>query len=306
MNGRLNVTDIDTQEVLWSDARQDRRYYKDLEYRDGVAMFQPDLYDASLLEVWKIDDNQPRGVFRKFGELTHECDVEGNDLGPDHLCTVSRNGLGFVWNINGEWPRLVTCMSIKRNDRCGLSQDEDAVMYSMLEKGYHIHDKLTGALLGKIKPRECQRSYVIDAPKLDEATTMTTRYTRAEYNGEIFFPPGKVTKDRMSPLRFQGPEHARSNDWSEDSDSGDSIVGFGEPWDTGFLSGSLMVGYCRGGDDGVGAQLLVYPNWKQGLSTPGHFERNAYLIQLRDEHERYNGGRHLSVHGNRIMLRAQQ
>jgi len=84
LNEVLNVTDIDTQEVLWSDAR----YYRDLQYRDGVAVFQPYPNDGRLLEVWKIDDSQPRGVFRKFGELTHDWTVKGLDLGPDRLCTV--------------------------------------------------------------------------------------------------------------------------------------------------------------------------------------------------------------------------
>jgi len=306
LNERLNVTDIDTQELLWSDAIRCTRYCKKFKYRDGIAVFPPIVNDGSLLEVWKTDNSQARGVFRKFGDLVHDCDVDGIDLGPDHVCTVSRDGWGFVWDVNGELPQLVTRMSIKQSEPWGLSQDEDVVMYSMYEKGYHILDKTTGALLGEINPGKCQRSYAIDAPELDTAATMTAKYTRAEYNGMMFFPPGKATSDRSTPLKLKGP--VWTDDWTESEiESGERTDGYGPQHEctTGILSGSLMVGLCGGEEDGPD-RLIIYPDWKKGFSTPGHFEDNAYIIRLGGAYQRIDCSRQVSVHGNRIMLRAQQ
>jgi len=87
-------------------------------------------------------------------------------------------------------------MRIERKASDVLGQDEGVVVvvYCMRRKEYHIHDKFTGALLYKIEPGECRRSYAIDAPELNEAATAMPKHTRAEYNGEIFFPPGKTTR----------------------------------------------------------------------------------------------------------------
>ena len=158
-HGGLSVTDMDTGNLLWKLSDADVLPYAHLEYQDGTAVFDR---PGNAVEVWKTDlEGQLRGDFRRIAILPHDCQVRGFQLSYDTLCIVSTQGRGFVYDMKTEVPRLKTQMKIEDDAVGHLDQDADGVMYCIGKKGYHVHDKASGTLLGTILPKHCKKFYHI-------------------------------------------------------------------------------------------------------------------------------------------------
>ena len=155
--GGLNVTDLDTGNLLWRLPNDEVRPFAHLEYENGLAVFDR---AGNGLEVWKTGDHDlPRGTFRRTAILPHACTVRGFQLASKTLCVVSTQGQGFVYDMSTSPPQLRTELEIEKDAAGHLYQDSEVVMYCMGTRGYHIHDKQSGVLLGVLDPNRCQQFY---------------------------------------------------------------------------------------------------------------------------------------------------
>lgn len=134
-----------------------------LEYDDGTMVFDG---EDNTLEVWKTGTpGLACGEFERVAVLRPRCAIRGFQLSYDNLCVVTSEEQGYVYDMAPELPTLQTTMEIDRHAVGHLAQDEEVVMFSMGELGYHIHDKRTGLRLGAIHPRHYQDRFHIPHPR---------------------------------------------------------------------------------------------------------------------------------------------
>ncbi|KAA8647987.1 hypothetical protein EYZ11_004218 [Aspergillus tanneri] len=289
--GGLNVTDMDTGRILWSlpstlDHAEDAvRPYAHLEYQDGMAVFDR---EGDAVEVWQADlDGASRGVFRRIAVLNHDCQTRGFQLSYWTLCVVSTQGQGFVYDMTQRPPKLTTHLEIEHNAVGHLDQNEDAVMYSMGSRGYHVYNKTSGAFLGALQPSHCMDKYHILAPVAPPSAA-------AARHGPTLriFPPGAPRKDRLVPIKLAkgplppptDPEHVYH---SEDE------------WGAGMVQGDLFVGFSRAG------RIFVCFDWRKALHDRDSLAAHSSLIECESDGSSFDLGGWLSVRDHRIMVEIQ-
>ena len=261
--GGLNVTDLDTADLLWRLSNDDVRPFAHLEYENGIAVFDR---AGNGLEVWTIgDDEPPRGTFRQTAILPHSCTIRGFQLASKTLCVVSTQGQGFAYDMSANPPRLKTDMQIERDAAGHLYQDSEIVMYCMGQRGYHIHDKQSGALLGVPDPRKCQTFYHIihpDEPRYPFGFPVSSSQSSLSMDT---FPPTNPKIEELSPIELRDGR-------LEDGVAEDRIELDDDEWGAGILSESTMVGISRGG------RMFVLVDWRLALREPKSIKTNSYLV----------------------------
>lgn len=320
-HGGLRVCCMDTGNLLWQLGMQDVRPCAHLEYQEssGTAVFDR---HGNAVEVWKTDWTMPRGEFRRVAILRHECLTRGFQLSYDTLCVVSSEGQGFIYDMEPE-PRKRTDITIAEGAIGHLDQDKSVVMYSLGEKGYHVHDKTSGQRLGVINPSSCKDICHIRDP--DEELDSVSR------TESFSFPPEhpswrrtETIKVRNGPFPFKSAFATRNSAWlrehPEDEPLESDFTSLDEDeWGAGMLDGHTMVGISAGG------RTVVCPNWRKALVERPNNERESAAgdrfldVLYGQEHEEghehmtiieceQNGnpehfhlGGWLSVHNNRVL-----
>ncbi|CEN60866.1 hypothetical protein ASPCAL07538 [Aspergillus calidoustus] len=294
--GGLNVTDLDTGEILWrlpstldSDAEEAVRPYAHLEYQDGMAVFDR---EGDAVEVWQADlDDAPRGEFRRIAVLDHDCQTRGFQLSYSTLCVVSTQGQGFVYDMTQRPPRRTTHLTIE-NDAVGhLDQSHDAVMYSMGPRGYHVYSKSTGELMGVLKPSECAERYHI-SPSPGTFSGETRPMTASRHGSTAPVSLGPAGSDRLMPIQIakgrlplpSDPDHIRNGE---------------DEWGAGMEDNGLFVGVSRAG------RVFVCSNWRKALRDSNSFQAQSAIIECESDGSTFDLGGWLSVRNNRLMFEVE-
>lgn len=136
--GGVNVTCMDSGQLLWRLDADEVRPYAHLEYEDGTAVW--DRW-GNALEVWRTDDSLPRGHYRRIAILPHDYETRGFQLSHKNLCVVSPQGQGYVYDMTQDPPSLTSQIPFESGAVGHLDQSADAVIYSVGEKGYHAYEK---------------------------------------------------------------------------------------------------------------------------------------------------------------------
>jgi len=282
--GGLTVTDLDTGKLLWRLSSDDVRPYAHLEYdmERGIAVF--DRF-GNAVEVWKADDTE-RGVFRLVTVLHHDCETRGYQLSYDTLCVVSTEEQGFVYDMKADPPQMTSRISIAPEAVGHLDQNQDAVMYSMGARGYHVHAKDGGALLGKLQPSECSNFYHIQHPASEVEDMFSLSLSEQKYEQEAW-PPRNPRKDRLVSLELENGPHPRDDAPLTLSD---------DEWGAGMLSGSYMVGVSKAG------RVFMCSDWKGALQSSERFARRTAIVECASDGSTFDLGGWLSIRNNRILF----
>ncbi|KAJ6088707.1 hypothetical protein N7486_009968 [Penicillium sp. IBT 16267x] len=296
--GGLNVTDMDTGCILWRlpsslDRDEDAvRPYAHLEYQDGMAVFDR---EGDAVEVWQADvDGAPRGEFRRIAVLNHDCQTRGFQLSYDTLCVVSNKAQGFVYDMKQRPPRLITHLTIEPDAVGHLDQCEDAVIYSIGARGYHIYDKTSGNYLGALHPSRCADRYHIRAPPASSRSASAALAGTVRHGpSHRIFPSGPPRKDCLTPLKLaKGPLSPPPSDPEH--------VWHGEDeWGAGMLDGDLFVGFSRAG------RVFICSDWRKAIQDESGFAANTSIIECESDGSSFDLGGWLSVHNHRVMFEIQ-
>ena len=278
--GGVKVTCMDTGELLWHIAPGQVRPYAHLEYHERTGTAVWDRYENAL-EVWRVDDNGPRGSLMQVAVLQHDCETRGYQFSHDDvdtLCVVSTEGQAFVYDMTtSEAPQLKTRMEIEQGAIGHLDQNKDMVMFSLGKKGYHIHSKATGEKLGVIQPKFCKRVCHIKHPhgnRHNEAPTLDPLSRHGPT--PTAFPPQYPRNDTLihicveegclpGPLGVVDPIEQVRNSLEDDE------------WGAGMLSGDLMVGISRGG------RVLICTDWRRAMTSNAAFVEPSTIIERKTE-----------------------
>ncbi|KAK8063874.1 hypothetical protein PG996_008526 [Apiospora saccharicola] len=317
--GGLHVTDMDSGELLWQLPRRDVRPFAHLEYdmERGVAAW--DRFGNSI-EVWQaVDDpgdyveGEGRGVFRRVSVLHHECETRGYQLSYDTLCVVSSDGEGFVYDMNPGFegedgkkeklsPKLRTHIDIETGAVGHLDQGKDAVVYSMARKGYHFHDKKTGASLGRLQPAACTNVFHIKQPLYsddeDDAESFvleSVAVLESQARGSNRVIPLPSGGNHFVPLRPEKGRHPNHNDLHVSE-----VPLEQDEWGAGMLAGSFLVGVSRAG------RIFLCSDWPALLADPASAATSncTAIIETVSEgdSDRFDMGGWLSVRNGRVCF----
>lgn len=289
--GGLTVTDMDTGRMLWHlPSIRERDYdavrpFAHLEYQDGTAIWDS---EGECIEVWKTDlDGLARGEFRKVATLQHDCPTRGFQLSYDTLCVVSTAGKGFVYDMNTTPPTLKLQMGI-RDDAVGhLDQNQNVVMYSFGEFGYHLHDKISGRRLGVLEPWRCVDMYHIK----HSTTTITPAREGRHGPTSQMFPPMAPRRDRLEPLKLEKDSLPRGTDERLSAVDEDE-------WGAGMLSGDLMVGVSRHG------RIFICWDWPLAIKASA-VSTCSCIIECDSDGASFDVGGWLSIKDKRILFEVQ-
>ncbi|PYI05667.1 hypothetical protein BO78DRAFT_397973 [Aspergillus sclerotiicarbonarius CBS 121057] len=295
--GGLNVTDMDTGRILWrlpSTLHRDEdavRPYAHLEYQDGMAVFDR---EGDALEVWQADlEGAARGEFRRIAILDHDCQTRGFQLSYWTLCVVSTQGQGFVYDMTQRPPKLTTHLTIEDDAVGHLDQSEDAVIYSMGPRGYHVYNKTSGEFLGALQPFRCTDMYHILPPVATSPSAIAALAAAARHGPtQQLFSLGAPRKDCLVPIELaKGPlppptdfEHVRHGD---------------DEWGAGMLHGDLFVGFSRAG------RVFVCSDWRKALHSEAGLTEHGSLIECESDGSNFDLGGWLSVRNHRLMFEIQ-
>ncbi|CAJ2504141.1 Uu.00g115350.m01.CDS01 [Anthostomella pinea] len=294
--GGLNVTDMDSGDLLWSLPRDEVRRFAHLEYQDGTAVW--DRF-RNTLEVWKTDlPGLARGHFRQVALLPHDVITRGFQLSYNTLCVVSSEGEGFVYDFlpHPEKPRLRKRVEIEDGAVGHLDQDTDAVMYSIGTHDYHIHDKTSGDPLGHIHPHMVKPSaiYHIRHPQpdlADEDEYMSLLPDSTRYLLARMVPELGLSCLPIHPGLF----------FYDDSEALPDITPLErDEWGAGMLNGKTMVGVSRGG------RLVICADWPQALRSEEDFASVTSIVECDPGGDSFDLGGWLHIHdtvgGKRIIF----
>ncbi|PWN23676.1 hypothetical protein BCV69DRAFT_295994 [Microstroma glucosiphilum] len=271
IRGGLFVYDLDsspsTPELLWSRNGEEIGPYAHLEYSKGTLATNPSV--EGTIEIWRRteligaeklralghsindpdsgrstgarDTKQARispGTFTRLGRLPHDNSVRGFHLRYHTLCVVSEMRRAWVWDLSTDDPALVRELEIEEGAQGHLEQDDDVVMFAMTD-GYHIFNKATGQMLGKIRymPDLTARnfSHLNNPPRFNAWPHQ--RETRKKKDTPI------PLDDRHISLELKpGTSSDESHLWAESL--GDMAS---QEWGAGMLCGSIMVGVSKEG-----------------------------------------------------------
>lgn len=296
--GGLNVTDMDTGRIIWRlPSTMDRdeeavRPFAHLEYQDGMAVFDR---EGDAVEVWQADvDDAPRGEFRRIAILNHNCMTRGFQLSHWSLCVVSNQGQGFVYDMTQRPPKLATNVKIERGAVGHLDQSKDVVIYSMGAKGYHAHEKSTGAFLGVLHPSQCTQKYHIRPPAARSTTSATAALAGVARHGPThrLFPPGAPRKDCLVPIKLEKgalpPPSDPNHVWHTEDE-----------WGAGMINGDLFAGFSRAG------RVFVCSDWRKALRDQAGLAANSSLLECESDGSHFDLGGWLSVRNHRVMFEIQ-
>ncbi|KAE8393713.1 hypothetical protein BDV23DRAFT_149122 [Aspergillus alliaceus] len=295
--GGLYVTDMDTGRILWrlpSTIDHDEnavRPYAHLEYQDGMAVFDR---EGDALEVWQAGlEGTERGEFRRIAVLNHDCQTRGFQLSYWTLCVVSNKGQGFVYDMTQRPPKLTTHLRIEPDAVGHLDQSEDAVIYSMGSRGYHVHDKASGEFLGSLQPSHCTDKYHIRPPVVTSPSA-TAALAGAMRLGPThrLYPLGPPRKDTLVPIDIaKGPLQPPSDP---------EHVWHGEDeWGAGMLHGDLFAGFSRAG------RVFVCSDWRKALHSHTTLAAHSSLLECESDGTSFDLGGWLSVRNHRLMFEIQ-
>ncbi|KAL5337430.1 hypothetical protein BJX70DRAFT_389321 [Aspergillus crustosus] len=296
--GGLNVTDIDTGQVIWrlpstinSPAEHAVRPYAHLEYDDGMAVFDR---EGDAVEVWQTDmEGTSRGEFRRIAVLDHDCQTRGFQLSYGTLCVVSTQGQAFVYDMKQRPPTLVTHLTIQHDAVGHLDQSEDAVIYSMGARGYHAYDKRTGDFLGALQPSHCTEISHIRHPVVPPALpSISPLETQPRNMPHQFLSAGPPTKNNIVPVILskgplpppRDPTHVRHGE---------------DEWGAGMESDGLFVGISRAG------RVFVCSDWRKALRDEKSLSECSALIECESDGSTFDLGGWLSIRNRRLMFEVQ-
>ncbi|KAK3055219.1 hypothetical protein LTR09_003772 [Extremus antarcticus] len=288
--GGLNVTDLDSGDLLWRLSNSEVWPFAHLEYQDGKAVWDR---EGNAVEVWQTDiEGLPRGNFRQVAILPHEHQTRGFQVSYNILCVVSTEGICYVYDMAHVPPRLKSKIAIEEDAVGHLDQNEDVVMVSMGKNGYHFYDKITGARVGILDPRMSLQFHHIHHPPPEANSTVSAENAFYSLPSIDVFPPRRPSKDRLTPIRVAGgPLHRAENE---------AYTKLGDDdWGAALFSGSMMAAISRGG------RLLVCLDWRTCLQKPKFFERLSYIIECRSDGSGFDLGGWLSFRNNRVMFEVQ-
>ncbi|KAK8004284.1 M6 metalloprotease [Apiospora arundinis] len=315
--GGLHVTDMDTGELLWQLPRRDVRPFAHLEYDMERGFAAWDRFGNSI-EIWKADDSAGnRGVFRQAAVLHHDCETRGYQLSYDTLCVVSSDGEGFVYDMKKladgnasekeDKPRpslLRTHIDIEHGAVGHLDQGADAVVYSMARKGYHFHDKQTGASLGRLQPSAVadarvfhikQPLYNDDEDDAESFVLESVAVLESQARGANRVIPLPSGGNHFVPLRPEKGRHPNHADLHVSE-----IPLEQDEWGAGMLSGSFMVGVSRAG------RIFLCSDWPALLADPDSAAASSCtaIIETVSEgdSDRFDMGGWLSIRSGRICF----
>ncbi|KKY37068.1 hypothetical protein UCDDA912_g02971 [Diaporthe ampelina] len=314
--GGVNVTDMDTGDLLWSLGRHEVRPFAHLEYQNGTAVW--DRF-GNALEVWKTDlPGCGRGEFRRVALLHHDTETRGFQLSFDTLCVVSTEGEGFVYDVPAACPEtpvsLRTHLQIAHGAIGHLDQAQRAVVYSMGSDGYHFHDKTSGELLGALRPCSVSQVQVYHVVHPDTFASDASNIVDiiggfggilSTQTGLPFGPQNNA--ERLTPMTVgRGPLTWDLRRASPDEEALHIIPALDDDeWGAGMLNGNTMVGVSRGG------RLLVCWDWHRAVHRPQDLALIAAVVECEPSGQRsFDLGGWLSIHetvgGKRVLFEVKE
>ncbi|KAK4556779.1 tRNA pseudouridine synthase 1 [Recurvomyces mirabilis] len=290
-SGGLNVTDMSSGNILWrlpyttSSDEHSVRPYAHLEYQDGIMCFDR---EGDAIEVWQTDiEGLSRGEFRRITILPHDCQTRGFQLSHDTLCVVSTEGQAFVYDMQASPPVLKKHVRMDEGAIGHLDQNEDIMVVSMGNRGYHVYDKGSGELIGTLEPRHvtAAKRYHIRHPARQMGASDVSRHGPTPR----IFPPEKPSKNRLVPLSIENGPLPRTvepqTDWQGDDE-----------WGAGLLYGDMMVGFSRTG------QVFICSDWRKALRDHAALHTYSAVIECESDGASFDLGGWLSATDHRIMF----
>lgn len=310
--GGVNVTDMDTGDMLWSLGQDDVRPFAHLEYQDGVAVW--DRF-GNALEVWKTDmPGCQRGEFRQVGLLPHDTDTRGFQLAFHTLCVASSGGEAFVYDLPPSCPDLPvtlrTHLSIAEGAIGHLYQEKDVILFSMGLGGFDFHDKVSGECLGRIHPSgvNVEQVYHVEHPPTSARSDFPNIVSiigglggvLATQTGLPFGPQGR--RERLTPLSFgSGPLSSERRQRNLDEPMRPVPPIESDEWGAGMLHGNTMVGVSKGG------RFVVCSDWRRALRSREDLAAVTAVVECEPSTERaFDLGGWLAIHetvaGKRVIF----
>ena len=207
---------------------------------------------------------------------------------------MSNQGQGFVYDITQRPPQLTKHLKIEQDAVGHLDQSEDAVIYSIGTKGYHVYNKASGEYLGALHPSLCTERYHIHSPAAGprSASAALAGATRHGSTHRIF-PPGPPRQDCLVPLELlKGPLSLAMSD-------SENVGPREDEWGAGMLDGDLFVGFSRAG------RVFVCSDWRKALHDDTSLAANSSIIECETDGASFDLGGWLSVHNHRLMFEIQ-
>ncbi|KAK2762710.1 hypothetical protein FQN54_000884 [Arachnomyces sp. PD_36] len=281
--GGVHVTDMDSGEELWGDEMV--REFAHLEYdmETGTAV-----WDAfgDILEVWRVDENEEdgqRGKFKRVKVLKHDCQTRGFQIGHGHLSVVSSQGKAFVYDIH---PAVKKKLDLEIAPRAigHLCQNEEVVMFSMGERGYHIHSKETGKLLGVLNPARCPNSGHVQHLELSDFCLRDPSMIMCPTVPP--FPPQDPRTDRVALNHIESGSHPEQPNCRLDRDE----------WGAGLLDGDVMAGVSRAG------RVFICSNWRETISSEDAYETTTSIVECETSSRSFDLGGWLTLRNGKVAI----
>jgi hypothetical protein len=294
---------MDTGRILWqlpsildSDTADSVGPYAHLEYQDGMAVFDR---EGDAVEVWQTDqEGTARGEFRRVAVLDHECQTRGFQLSYWTLVVVSVEGQGFVYDMKQSPPKLTTHLEIEQDAVGHLDQNEDAVVYSMGTRGYHVYDKKSGQALGTLQPSQCTEKFHVEPLPPTDAPTSNAALAALRYGRPTkrIFPPSSPRKSRLTPIRLGKGPLPKTPDDANNADNDE------DEWGAGMLDrdSNLFVGFSRLG------RVFVCSDLRKALEDGSKsLASHSQILECESDGSSFDLGGWLSVRNHRIMFEIQ-
>lgn len=294
-HGGVQVIDMDDSRELWKN--NSVQPFAHLEYDKGYAVWND---DAEGLEIWK--KTHERGHLEQVTVLRHTHQIRGFHLTYPTLCVVATDGWAFVYDISTPpGDMLQQEFPIEDDARGHLYQYEDVVAYCFETKGYHFHEKATGARLGVLDPS-------IMAADLSPSQTYHIQHDFPPVNGT----PRYFVRDGPHETYAQRIESAvtkklTTSVWPESTplrygslpDSSSLRELDVDEWGAAVLWYNWMVCISRGG------RLLLCSDWRGALQSAERAKATTIMIECHksglQEDFRFDFGGWLSVNHGRLM-----
>ncbi|KAL1589546.1 hypothetical protein WHR41_01867 [Cladosporium halotolerans] len=283
--GGMNVTDMDSGNLLWRLDANTVRPFAHLEYEDGTAVWDR---EGNAVEVWRADPDAAKGVFQQVAVLEHDRQTRGFQLSSNTLCVVSSEKKGYVYDLSGE-PTLKREIDIEDGAVGHLDQGPGVVAYSLGNKGYHFFNKDTGEPLGVLHPKDCTQTYHIIHPRspLDSRLGVGNVGRAADA-----YPPQYPGKDRTTPIEIKQGRHPLRPAVTETPLSDDE-------WGAGMLNGKLFAGVSRGG------RVFVCSDWRKALESTASFTDATCTIECDSDGSTFDLGGWLAIRNHKLMFETQ-
>lgn len=286
--GGMNVTDMDSGNLLWRLDADKVRPFAHLEYDNGTAVWDR---EGDAVEVWKTDiegANLAKGEFKRVAVLEHDRQTRGFQLTGSTLCVVSSEKKGYIYDLAGE-PTLLREIDIENGAVGHLDQGTDVVAYSLGDKGYHFFDKASGASLGVLHPKHTTKVYHIDHPssQLDCRLGVGSGGRASDT-----YPPQFPGRNRTVPLQIQkgelGPRNTATDIELEEDE-----------WGAGMLDGDMFAGVSRGG------RVFICSDWRKALASTAGFREVTANLECDSNGTTFDLGGWLAIRSHKVMFETQ-